>query len=397
MRAQGTTTGTLLARLLEESRAEIATEWRHLLLTRGLPYQQRLAREDPDALRAQFEQIIGLAITSLGALDPEVRREARRQLLDIYRGLGRRWAAAEGADPALAVDSPRITQAASQVLFTKYAASLQPDELLDSMIALNRLAMDLAMARVYGYMSFKEEVLMAQQRTVSRLIDELAQVETKERRALALTLHDSLAQHLVSLFSGIQHAERLVERDLSATRQELLRLKRIAQATIQEARNMIRDLHFGVTGHGGGFSALADYLSDLEADTGIRHEFHCAAPQPSLAPAHEALVIRIIQEAVINAHKHAACDRIQIAVEETETMLSVSVCDNGRGFNVEEALSRSRRRGRFGLLGMQERAQLLGASLTIESCPSKGTIVRLTVPKETPHERPDPDPHRGRP
>lgn len=397
MKAQETTAGTLLAHLLKESRAEIAEEWRRLLLTRGLPYQQRLARENPDALRAEFERIIGLAIIWLGASDSEARCEARRQLLDMYRGFGRRWAEAEGAEPALAIDSPRITQAASQVLFTKYAASLQPDEMLDSMITLNRLAMDLAMARVYGYMSFKEEVLIAQQRMVSRLVDELAQVETKERRALALTLHDSLAQHLVSLFSGIQHAERLAERDLRATRQELLRLKRIAQETIQEARNMIRDLHFGVTGQGGGFSALADYISDLEADTGIRHEFRLAAPQPSLAPAHEALVIRIIQEAVINAHKHAACDRIQIIVEETETMLSVLVCDNGRGFNVEEMLNRSRRRGRFGLVGMQERAQLLGANLTIESCPGKGTMVRLTVPKEIPHEQRDSDPHRGRP
>ena len=372
--------------MFRQSRAQIIDEWLRLLATCGLPHQRSEARSAPDALRARIEHTIGLIITYLSAPDPAAQRDAREALLAKYRLLGRRWAEEEGAEPALAVGPPRLMQAASNVLLTGYAPDLTAQELQDCVLALNALVMDLAMARIYGYISYKEELLAAQQQTVSRLLDELTHVETKERRSLALELHDSLAQRLVSLFSGIQHCERLIERDVKAAHQELLRLRRIAQETIRGARVLIRDLHFGVIDHGGGFAALGDYIGDLEADTGIRHHFRVTGCPADLAPVQEALVIRIVQEALINAHKHAAANRIDISVEERDGALVVAIRDNGRGFQVEEALARSRRRGRFGLIGMRERAQLLGATLEIESCPGRGTSVRLEMPPEAQHD-----------
>jgi two-component system sensor histidine kinase DegS len=253
-------------------------------------------------------------------------------------------------------------------------------------MTLNGLAMELSMARVYGYMHYKDEELAGQRATVSRLMDELTHVETNERRSLALDLHDSLAQRLVSLFNGIQHAERLVTRDPSSTSQELSHLKQIARDTIRDARNMIRDLHFGVTGQDGGFAALADYLEDLELETGVAHTFRITDPTPHLSPARESLMIRIIQEAVINAHKHAAADRIEIIVSSTSGGIEVLVQDNGRGFEVDTALAQSRRRGRFGLVGMQERAQLLRGTLTITSRPGQGARIRLSLTAEACHD-----------
>lgn len=380
--AREVATGSLLARMLQESRAEIAAEWRRILADAGLPYQQRMARTEPDAVRAGFDQIIGFAIAALSAPEPAARAEAREGLLALYRQFGRRWAEAEGAEPALVADPPRVTQAARHVLLGRYAPALSPDEVLEVVRALDALAMDMALARVYGYMNYKEEVLAAQQRTLSSLTDELTHVETQQRRAIALELHDSLAQQLVSLFSGIQHCERLIERDAEAARHELARLRRIAQETIRDARGMIRDLHFSGTAQGGGIAALDEYVADLEADTGIRHTFRNLGPPVELAPTQEALVLRIIQEALINARKHAAPSRIEVVMEDAGDALRVSVCDDGCGFDVAEAQARSRRRGRFGLIGMHERAQLLGATLTIASVPGQGTTARLTVPRE---------------
>ena len=380
---QETAPGSLLGRMLERSRAEIAAEWRRLLADQGLPSQQRMARTEPDAIQTNFDRIIGLAIASLSAPDAEARAGARAGLLALYRQFGRSWAEADGAEPGRAAEPPRVTQAAWRVLLRRHAA-LSRDEWLQVVQEIDALAMDLTLSRVYGYMSYKEELLAAQQRTLASLTDELTRVETQQRRAVALELHDSLAQQLVSLLSGIQHCERLVGRDAGAAGRELVRLRRIAQDTIRDARGMIRDLHFGGTAPGGGIAALGDYVADLEADTGIRHTFRGAGAAGELGPTQEALVLRIIQEALINARKHAAPGRIDVVIEDAGDALRVSVRDDGRGFDVGEAQDRSRRRGRFGLIGMRERAQLLGATLDIISAPGRGTAVGLTVPRRGP-------------
>jgi signal transduction histidine kinase len=375
-----------LAEMLQQSRAEIGETWLRLLATRGLQYQQHRAREDPVAVLASFDQLIESVIISVAAADLAEQRDARERLIALYRRYGRQWAEQEGAEPAEVLDPPRVIQAVSHVILKNYGTRLPAEELLEAIAALSALGTDLTTARVYGYMSYKEEVLRAQKKMVSCLVDELVQVETKERRALALELHDSLAQRLVSLFSGIQHSERLITRDIGAARVEIERLRRIAQATIRDARAMIRDLHFGITSPGGGFASLGEYIRDLEADTGIRHHYRMAGRPVALAPAREALAIRIIQEALINAHRHASARRIDVMVEGTADALVVTVRDNGRGFQVEEALARTRRRGRFGLIGMRERANLLSATLEFQSSPSQGTVVRLTVPHVVQHE-----------
>ncbi|MFN8557216.1 MAG: sensor histidine kinase [Dehalococcoidia bacterium] len=380
-----TTTGTFLARMLVETRDEIRDEWLRLIRMEGLPHQQSRVREDPAAFAQRITVILDATAAYLGEPDPVRRQAAREALVDLYRGFGRAWAAEQGAAPALAIGAPRAMQAASRLLLTRYAARLQPDELLDCVTTLNALVMDLTMARVFGYLSAKEEALQEQRQTVGRLVDELAGVETKERRSLALELHDGLAQRLVSIYSGIQHAERLAPRDVAATRGELARLHVIARDTIRDARATIRDLHFGVTGQGGGFAALGDYMNDLEADSGVRHRFIVGGRPSALAPSREALVVRIIQEALVNAHKHAGATEVRVVVEHGDHELTVTITDDGVGFSVDEALARSRRRGRFGLIGMQERAQLLGATLQITSCKACGAMVRLVVPHEASH------------
>jgi signal transduction histidine kinase len=368
--------------MITESREEIVDEWQRVLAETGLPYQKHMARTNPERVGSGFDRIAGFAIAALSAPASPLGNEARDQLLALYQQYGRRWAQSEGAEPSMVAEPPRISQAIRCVLIKRYASEVRPEELLQVVLLLDTLSMDMALARVFGYMSYKEEVLTRQQHELSLLADELTHVEAQQRRAVALELHDSLAQQLVSVFSGIQHCERLIERDIDAARHELTRLRQIAQETIRDARGMIRDLHFGGTSQGGGIAGLSEYVSDLEADTGIRHTFRRLGPVAELAPTQEALVIRIIQEALINARKHAAPRRINIVIKYDAETLRVSVRDDGCGFDVHEARDRSRRRGRFGLIGMQERAQLLGALLTIVSAPGKGTTISLTMPRE---------------
>ncbi|MGD9893212.1 MAG: sensor histidine kinase, partial [Dehalococcoidia bacterium] len=212
------------------------------------------------------------------------------------------------------------------------------------------------------------------------LMDELTRVETNQRHALALELHDNLAQRLASLFNSVQHCSHLIERDVQAAKEELEHLRQVSSESLRDARTMIRDLHFGVSSGGPGLSTLVDYLADLDADTGIRHEADVVDSLPDLPPTQESLILRVIQEALRNAHKHAIATQITVTVRSDGSDLLVEIRDDGRGFELEEALARSQRRGRLGLIGMRERAGLLGGELTVASTPGAGTTVQLRVP-----------------
>lgn len=371
-----------LARLLDQAKPKILEQWIELLGWQGLPHQRQTVRDRPESLYTEFSAILDVIFTWLHAPDAEAEALAREAVRSLYRGFGRQWAQRESAAPALAVDPPRITQAIWRVLLQCHDIELSAAEILSCAVTLNVLAMDLAMARVAGFLGYKEDVLTSQHETLVRLMNELTRVETRQRRALALELHDNLAQRLASLLNGIQHCGHILERDAQAAQDELRHLKQVASEAVRDARIMIRDLHFGVSSQDGGLSELADYVADLDADTGIRHEADIPVALPTLAPMQESLILRVIQEALRNAHKHARANRIVVRVEVSQTDLTVQIRDDGRGFDMEEALARSQRQGRLGLIGMRERADLMGGSLSILSIPDTGTEIQLTVPRQ---------------
>jgi signal transduction histidine kinase len=377
----------LLCRVLNECRDEIVARSVRLFIARYPDIYQRRLRDHPGRLDAatSYAHLTDLLLAYLSATNHAERDGALREMLAHRRELGRCCAAEDHLEPTDLIFPPCTTELTAQIMLERYSRELTADELRDGLTTLHTVAVDMTTAVLYGYIGYREEVLAEQQRTVSRLLDELTHVEGNERRSLALELHDNLAQRLVALSSGIQHCERLVERDIVATHQELERLGRVARDTIRDVRALIRDLHIGVAGQGGGFSELPDYISDLEAETGIRHDYRVTG-RVALAPAQEAQVIRIIQEALNNVYKHAAADHVEVQVEEANGAVTVTVRDDGRGFDVKAALSGAKRHRRFGLSGMQERAQFLGAFLTVESVPEHGSMIRLVLQNDGRHE-----------
>jgi signal transduction histidine kinase len=379
-------TPSLLCRVLRDCRDEIVDRSVRLFAVRYPESYERRLREYPGRFDAatSYAYLTDTLFDYLSASDDEERGQALRGLVAHRRDLGRICAADEHLDPADLIFPPCTTELTAEIMLERYAQDLTADELRNGLQTLHAVAVEMTTAVFHGYIHYKEEVLAQQERTVSRLLDELTHVEGNERRSLALDLHDGLAQRLVAISSGIQHCERLVERDTRTARQELDRLGQAVRDTIRDVRSLIRDLHIGGADQGSGLSDLRDYIADLEADTGIRHTYRVAGTV-ALTPAQEAQVLRIIQEALTNVYKHAGADQVDVRVEELNGALTVTIRDNGAGFDVDAARSGAKRRRRFGLTGMQERAQFLGASLTIESAPGLGTMVRLHLDSDMRH------------
>ncbi len=103
-------------------------------------------------------------------------------------------------------------------------------------------------------------------------------------------------------------------------------------------------------------------------------------PETKLPSYTETMLFRIIQEALTNIVKHAEASQVRVQLEFSDSTAIVQVEDNGKGFDVEAALSREGMRHNLGIHGMAERATLLGGTFTIRSQPGQGTHLRVEVP-----------------
>jgi two-component system sensor histidine kinase DegS len=101
-----------------------------------------------------------------------------------------------------------------------------------------------------------------------------------------------------------------------------------------------------------------------------------------LSPEYETVLFRITQEALNNVAKHAGASCVSVKLEVSSAQACVTIEDNGHGFDIEKTLRNQRRTG-WGLIGIQERALLLGGRSEIDSKPERGTRVRVSVPLTT--------------
>jgi signal transduction histidine kinase len=207
-----------------------------------------------------------------------------------------------------------------------------------------------------------------------------------ERNRLALELHDVVSQKLFSLMLSAEAVGTLVERDPAAARAQVQRLQQLAREALDELRSLILELRPAELERDGLDGALRKEIAMLERLHGV--EIALEVEQGALAgsdgparpsPRGDAEILRIAQEALHNALRHAGAERVVVRVDGGEGRLTLEVTDNGVGFRPEDPELRSRH---LGLTSMEERARELGGRLEIRSAPSAGTTVRLDVPRD---------------
>ena len=202
-----------------------------------------------------------------------------------------------------------------------------------------------------------------------RLARSAWRIQEEERRRLARDLHDGVGQNLTALDHLIARlAAQGADREDSAAAREL------CQQILQDTRNLSRLLHPPMLDDLGLDATLAWLARTVERSSGLDVDVICGNLPDSVGAEVATLIFRVAQEALSNTVKYANADAASIILKLDQDTLSLQVIDDGEGFDVNAVEGRG-----LGLAGMRERAELLGGEITIESTPSAGTRLRLTV------------------
>ncbi len=199
----------------------------------------------------------------------------------------------------------------------------------------------------------------------------ITRVQEEERRRLARELHDDTAQALIALALGLDGMGRTISKlDLpEKDREWFASLQNLAALTLDGVRRACRDLRPSVLDDLGLRAAL-EWLSDSSSSRGVPCTFTCRGTPAPTTSEEEIAIFRIAQEALSNIWRHSGA-----------TQASLSIHDNGRGFALQSnPTTVYNPRGGLGLIGMRERAALIGATLTISSSTGNGCHVALSLP-----------------
>jgi PAS domain S-box-containing protein len=208
------------------------------------------------------------------------------------------------------------------------------------------------------------------------LSQRLVQVQEDERRAIARELHDEAAQALTALKVGLE----LLERDAARPASVMGRSRELNKTVDQVMENLHRlsvNLRPASLDRVGLVPALAQYIESFRQMNGLRVEFLPIGLEGAhLGPDVEITLYRVVQEALTNVVRHAQATRVGIVLQRKPGVVAGIIEDNGQGFDVDLA----RQSGRLGLFGMQERAEMLGGHLMVESAIGQGTTVFVELP-----------------
>ncbi len=202
----------------------------------------------------------------------------------------------------------------------------------------------------------------------------IVQAHEAERQRMAGDIHDGPAQVLANAIFQVEYLDRMLGDGDRAAQSEVAFLRDMLRSGLDEVRTLITDLRPPVLDVGLGV-AITERAQQLEERHGIAVEVTVAGIDERLSQSARASVLRIVQEALQNARKHAAASRISIGLEG-DTLV---IADNGRGFDLMRVASAASRN--FGLQFMRERAELMGTPLQIESRQGEGTRILLRLPE----------------
>jgi PAS domain S-box-containing protein len=211
-------------------------------------------------------------------------------------------------------------------------------------------------------------------------LQQITRAQEEERKRIARELHDDTAQLLGSLSRQL---DNFVRKKPGLAPNEVLFLKDLqAQLNrgVQGVHRFVQDLRPSLLDDLGLIPALRSLMKDLQEYDGIGSKLEVLGEEKRFAPEFESSLFRIVQEALNNIRRHAQATEATVVIDFSDDKVKVAISDNGRGFELAGRVDDLPRSGKLGLVGMQERARLLGGTLEVQSTPGQGTTITIEVP-----------------
>ncbi len=211
----------------------------------------------------------------------------------------------------------------------------------------------------------------------------LQSVREEERKRVAREIHDQLGQALTAIKIDLSSLVRELPRGEQQPAKRTASILKLVDESIQTVRRISTELRPGMLDDLGLAATIEWAGEDFQARTGTMCRVHVPQEDMAIDPERATAIFRILQETLTNVARHAGASKVEVRLARENGELTVEVQDNGKGIP-EEKLSAGKS---LGILGMRERAMLLGGELTICGLPGNGTIVRVRIPEAWPASR----------
>jgi PAS domain S-box-containing protein len=220
------------------------------------------------------------------------------------------------------------------------------------------------------------ETINQNRHDLQRLTEKLFQTQEDDRRRLARELHDETGQSLTAVKLGLDHLEQKISKNDIAVRDILNDTRKMLLRTSSEIRRLAYHLHPTLLTDLGLEPALKLYFKDIEAHSCLNIEFQMIGFSGRLEKDLETALYRFSQEAMTNTLKHSGADVFKLKIIKSFPKLIFIAEDDGVGFDEKQVVENKRS---MGLLGMRERALLLGGTFLVKGRPGQGTRIRIEI------------------
>jgi signal transduction histidine kinase len=213
------------------------------------------------------------------------------------------------------------------------------------------------------------------------LFRQVVAAQEAERQRIARDLHDETGQALTAIGLGLRGLATTIKHgDTDQATNTLRKLETMSANSLTELQRLIADLRPSHIDDLGLPAALRWYASEVAERTGLEVKVDTSGPEQMVDSSIKIVLFRIVQETLNNIIKHASAHQINILLSFEMEGIRLRVRDDGRGFNPQDTMRKKQGRVSLGLIGMQERANLLDGTFALSSAPGHGTQVEVKVP-----------------
>lgn len=211
------------------------------------------------------------------------------------------------------------------------------------------------------------------------LSHKLLHVQEDERRRISVDLHDEIAQTLVAINVHLASLSRSTPRGNNEIREKIVETQQLVQHSVESVHRFAMGLRPTVLDDLGLVAALQACASEFTDQTQVKVRFSKTGELCPLGDASTVALYRVAQAALSNVAQHAQATSVQLKLRQLKRTVRLEIIDDGKAFNTKKERA-GKRSNRLGLIGMQERIEMVGGKFTVSSSPGKGTTIRVSLP-----------------